>query len=817
MVKIGLHLVRDDGKDHSLPSVLPYRQFLADGSIDLRGQGITVGRGLRGPSPEVSDLADLATRSRQLAAAFVHLSTGDVVQLIYHREPAPEPPERIITNAAARLVDRERRAQFTAENHWITTTRLYLSHQFDPPVRRLLKAALFATNGPQRQTRNELLREYAMNRFAAFEDAAASTVTLTRLSDVEMFRDLLMSVTYHNYPAALPEPHVRLNDVIGCERFIGGYEPFINGYHLRPVCITAYPAVTVPQILAVLLRQPGRMTVSARFICRDPSDAKLDLEREKQHYNREILGTVWKTVKSWFGGNTQVDQDTTTQLADINAAIAASAAGMAFGWATVVAVIRDRDPDRADLRARDLLKECHTLGIMARIEDLHATEAIESTWPANGTSNVERILVTSANFADLTLPADHWPGLPYVDSPFYPERTPAPMVCGGAGSKSPFYFPTHINGVANQLIIGPSGSGKSSLLGAMACAYLQIPNARIAWLDLDYSSFVLAHLLGDQADYRDMGAQDTPPLCPLAFLDQADGLEWLFGWFERLFARWNLELDERQSEEFAFCLREARRTGVRTISGLRAIIPGEQGRIRRILRHYSTYWKQIFDGEPAAAANSRVAIFEMRGLVGLGKRASAPATELILRSIISNLDGSPVWILADEMWSLLGDEVSAEWLFDSIRTLRKKNSGLVGCTQSLVEIVNSPYRDLLLESCPGKILLPNSEAGGEYVREAYYKLGLNEHEIAIIANASPQRQYYYRSPIGSRLFTLALGPVAKAIVASTGYQDVQRARAILSESPNGHFLDAWLSERLPAYEYELPVIANGGQSANHRG
>ncbi len=773
-------------KDESLPAILPYRAFLRQGELseaelDLRGNGVTIGYNLVGPSPEVSDLADLASRSRQLAGAFVHLGTGDMVQVIYDREPAPEPPPREFQHRAAALVDGERRAQFAAESHWLTPTRLYLSHQFDPPVKSLLKAALFATNGPQRHTRNELLREYALNRFAGFEDAAAGAVMLRRLSNVEMFRDLLMCVTYHDYPAALPDPHVRLNDVVGCERFIGGWAPYINGFHLRPVCITAYPALTVPQILAVLLRQPGRMTVSARFICRDPYDALQDLQQEKHHWNREILGSVWKVVKGWFGGYQQADHDSTAQLADINAAIAASAAGMAFGWASVTAVIRDEDPDRADLRARDLKKECHALGIMARIEDLAASEAVESTWPANGTSNVERTLVSGANFADLVLPADPWPGLPYIDSPFFPERTPTPLVCGGAGSRIPFYFPTHINGVANQLIIGPSGSGKSSLLGGMATAYLALPNSRIAWLDLDYSSFVLAHLLG--ADYREVGGQETPPLCPLAFLDRPDGLEWLFGWFERLFARWGLELDERQSEEFNFCLREARRTGVRTISGLRALVPGEQGRIRRILRHYSTYWKHIFDGEPNTAATNRLMVYELRGLMGLGKRAAAPATELILHSIISALDGSPTWIFADEFWSLLGDEVSSEWLFDAIRVLRKKNTGFVGCTQSLIEIVNSPYRDLLLESCPGKILLPNPEARGEYVREAYHKLGLNEHEVSILGGASPQRQYYYRSPIGSRLFTLALGDLEKAVCAATGHQDVQRARATWPSHP----------------------------------
>jgi type IV secretion system protein TrbE len=796
----------------SLAAVVPYRSLPKEGEADLRGNGVMIGYELRGPSPESSTLADVASASRQLAAAFMHLGTGDMVHVIYHRQPAPEPPERTFPSHAAALVHAEHRAQFAAESHWLTPTRLYLTHQYEPPTQSIIRAALFAASGPQRQGRHELLREYALSRFAAFEDAAASAILLRRLSNVELFRDLLMCVTYHDYPALLPAPQVRLNEVIGCERFYGGVQPYINGFHLRPVCITAYPTYTVPQILAVLLRHPGRMTVSARFICNDTYDAQQQLRLERQHWNRDIIGSVWKTVKGWFGKDHKADLDSQAQLAEIDAAIAAAAAGTTFGWATITAVVRDHDPDRAELRARDLVKECHALGLMARLEDANAVEAIMSTWAGNGSSNVRKPIITGANFADVVLPVEHWAGLPYIDSPFYPDQTPTPLICGGTGHE-PFWLPTHINGVANQLIIGPTGSGKSGLIGAMVCAYLGVPAARITWLDLDYSSFVLAHLLGEAADYRDMGAQDTPALCPLAFLDQPDGLEWLFGWFERLFARWNFELDERQSEEFAFCLREARRTGVRTMSGLRALIPGEQVRIRRILRHYTTYWKHIFDGEPGTAANKRVNVYEMRGLMGLGKRAAAPATEFILHSIISALDGSPTWIFADEFWALLGDEVSAEWLFDSIRTVRKRNCGFIGSSQSLTEIVNSPYRDLLLESCPGKILLPNSEARGEYVREAYYKLGLNEHEVAILSSASPQRQYLYRSPIGSRLFTLALGDLAKNICAATGYKDVQLARRLLAESPNGHFLDAWLGERLPGRQYSLPITPEAQAAA----
>src|SRR6266851_4201860 len=62
--------------------------------------------------------------------------------------------------------------------------------------------------------------------------------------------------------------------------------------------------------------------------------------------------------------------------------------------------------------------------------------------------------------------------------------------------REPFYPPSHIGGVANQLMIGPTGSGKSAALGVSVAATTGLLDARIVWLDVDYSSFVLAHALG---------------------------------------------------------------------------------------------------------------------------------------------------------------------------------------------------------------------------------------------------------------------------------------------------------------------------------
>jgi type IV secretion system protein VirB4 len=349
--------------------------------------------------------------------------------------------------------------------------------------------------------------------------------------------------------------------------------------------------------------------------------------------------------------------------------------------------------------------------------------------------------------------------------------------------------------VANQLIIGPTGAGKSAALGVSVAATTGLPDARIVWLDVDYSSFVLTHAMG--AIYHELAADGSSPLCPLAHLDDPDGIGWLFDWFRRLFLRWQIHLDEVQTTDLTEALELARSQGLRTLTLFASLL--QQPRLREVLNNYtgSGKWGHIFDGEPVlrGAYGGAVTVYEMRGLMALGERAAAPATELILHGVESGMGTAPTFIYVDEAWRMLSDSVSADWLYDAIRTFRKRNAGITLATQSLTEIANSSYRDLLLESCPGKIFLPNPEAKGEYVREAYLKLGLSENEIAIIADAQPRRQYYFHSSQGRRLFTLDLGPVALALCAATGHRDVGQARELLREHDPSQFLDAWLHVR----------------------
>ncbi len=789
--------------DDSLGAVVPYGHFTDEGEVYLRGRGLMRAYEMHGLSVEASSKQELAAAVQRLVGAFSHLGTNDMVHAMFHRLPATEYPERRFPSRAARLIYEERRKQFEAEHYWWTLKRLYITTQDESALKSRTRSALFSAGGSASTPSFELKRQRFNQRLTSVEDAAAGTLGLRRLSKLATFRDLILCITGRVYPAILPTGNARLNEIIASERWYGGVEPWVGDLHLRPVCITAYPAETIPQMLAVLLRHPGQMTLCARFICQDPHDTQEQLQLERTFWVRAQLGSLTDIIARVLNipRRKTINQDIEQQIAEVDAAIAAAAAGMPFGWGTITAVIKDTDPDRATLRGRDLVKDLSAIGLTARIEEANAVEAIIGTWPGDGWSNVRRPLITAGNFAELILPVDYWPGTPTIDSPFFERDTPVPLVCGGSG-REPFYPPSHLGGVANQLIIGPTGTGKSGLLGVLVAATTGLPNARIVWLDLDYSSFVLAHALG--ANYQELAADGSSPLCPLVHLDDDDGTGWLFDWFMRLFARWQLVLNEAQVADLTEALELAKSMSLRTMTLFANLV--QDPRMRGVLSNYAAggKWGHIFDGAPdsGAAANFTAAngggavnVYEMRGLVALGDRAAAPATELILHAVEVGMGAAPTFIYVDEAWRMLSDEVSRDWLYDAIRTFRKRNAGITLATQSLTEIANSPYRDLLLESCPGKIFLPNPEAKGEYVRQAYLKLGLSEREIDIIGNAAPRREYYFHCSQGRRLFNLNLGPIALALCAATGHRDVNEARALLQRHGAEHFLGAWLNTR----------------------
>jgi type IV secretion system protein VirB4 len=160
----------------------------------------------------------------------------------------------------------------------------------------------------------------------------------------------------------------------------------------------------------------------------------------------------------------------------------------------------------------------------------------------------------------------------------------------------------------------------------------------------------------------------------------------------------------------------------------------------------------------------RYQVFELRALLDLDDRVLVPVLLHLFRHVERRLDGSPTLIVIEELWAPLLRTVFARRIQQWLLTLRKQNAAVVLVAHSPAQLDGVPAREIIIESCPTRVLLPNPEAATPAGATRYRDLGLNDRELGILATAVPKRDYYVKSPLGSRLVRLDLGPVALAFL-----------------------------------------------------
>jgi len=214
---------------------------------------------------------------------------------------------------------------------------------------------------------------------------------------------------------------------------------------------------------------------------------------------------------------------------------------------------------------------------------------------------------------------------------------------------------------------------------------------------------------------------------------------------------------------------------------------------------------RLLDSREDSLKDGRFTVFEVDELMGMGERNLIPVLLYLFRRFERSLHGQPAALFLDEAWVMLRHPVFRAKIRQWLKELRKKNCSVVLSTQSLSDAVSSEILDVILESCPTRILLPNEEAdkpGTATVpgpKDLYILFGLNSAEIDIIKNAQKKRQYYFISPAGRRLFELQLGPFGLSFVGVSDKATVMRIRQLGSQY-GAHWPTQWLKERGVHYE-----------------
>ena len=779
--------------EYGLADVLNYDTMVAEDIMQLKDGSLLAALAYTGPDLDSATPQELAALARHVNGALATCGDGSMIHVDLQRRPTPRyPTHGAFPDPTTRLIDAECRRHHEQHGvHYESVYTLALTYRPLPQVLNHLTNALVDDPAAVQDATETVVTQFR-KQVDDLEDAWAARMTTTRLRGSDLLTYLHACISGLHHPIAVP-PIPAYLDALLAEPFVPGFRPQVEDLHLRCLSLTGFPLTSAPAMLRYLDDLPLSYRWSNRFIFLDPFTAQKKItpyRRTWANARYNVLAHIRMSLN--LGMPTYTNQDADRMAADANAALAEASAGLVrFGYYTSVVLLLHEDEQTVDTLARDVRAAFRNHGFPARIETLNAVEAYLGSLPGHGYPNVRRPMMHTLNLAHLLPLHGVWPGLAHNPCPYYPRESPALLHAATSGS-TPFRFNFHVSDVGHALVVGPVGSGKSTFIAFCMAQFFRYPQAQVFCFDKDNSAELLTRACG--GEHYDLLESDALALCPLQGVDDEWERAWAGEWIEITLSLHGLRLSPEQRRELLRALERLGASVSRTMTEFCNTV--QETRIREALSYYTlgSPMGRLLDGLHDGLGAGRWQTFELSHLLNAGEKAAVPTLLYLFHRVEQRLDGRPTLIVIDEGWMVTLNSTFGEKVEEWLRTLRKKNAAVVFVTQSLADFAMLKKRELVLESCPTKVFLPNPEANNSTIRSLYEAAGLNGQQIDLVANALPKRHYYYTSPLGNRLFDLDLGEIALSFVGV----NPREAKQQMHELYVAHGLAwpaAWLQQR----------------------
>jgi type IV secretion system protein VirB4 len=788
-------------KRQGLPDLLRYDSCIAPGIVLGKGGELISTYRYRGPDMQCANAADINFLRRRVNDMVKKLVGGWMIHSTTLRTESVEYEDSgAFPDAVTRAIENERVAQYRTEGaHYENDYYITFTYLPDPIMVNRIKSFAFETNekgvnDPIKIARKSL--DYFERNLADYVSILESGMAtqLVRLMPrkerdtisqrVVWYEDQLAflheCLTGKSDPIRVPSDAIPcgVDYVIGSYGFYPGIRPTINGTNIRVIAIEGLPDEgTQFGVLELLNQFNVKFRWTTRWIARDPEKAKASTKKVRSKWRQKIRGFVADLTGKQGGA---VNNDAVAMARDAEEVLTDLESGnVSYGfWASTVVLFGD-DAGYLESVVRFFIKHVGALGFPCRDEDVNCVEAFFGSLPGHGYENVRQPEIHSMNLADCLPLTSTWQGPVSNPCPFYkklfPNRLVPPLFQGSASGGTPFRVVLHNGDLAHTLVAGPPGAGKSTVLSLMAASHFRYPGAKVFGFEKGESMLALClGAGGNHYNFLDDDGPETPQirLAPFVHIDRQSDRTWALGYVETILELNKIKVDHDVTAAInrALDLLRTRPAHMRSFTEFNQLIQLRE--VKEVLMAYEDSMAGgMLNGRSDTITSSRFTVFEMEKLMELDDKHVAPVLLYIFRMIERSLDGSPTMIILDEAWLMLAHELFAERLRAWFKVLRKANAFVVFATQELQDIANSPIASTIFSACQTKILLPNPEAASKENAALYKAMGLTDREIELLVNATPKRDYFFKSPAGRRKFQLELGPVALAFVGVSGVDD----------------------------------------------
>ena len=802
----------------SVADLLNWGFVVDDGppAIILQKDGsLLAGWRYRGPDLAAATTEEIDALSAHVNDALLPFTDNWMLHVDAIRRPAATYRADRFPDPVCQLIDDERREAHQSERRRSGgqfETSYYFVATYLPPSDAIARVAGFFVQGTggAAATRfpsaawDALLAKYR-GALAGLENRLSTRLGFEPLTPDALVTHLHECLTGLTHAVRTPPHGAYLDSVLSDQELVGGFEPAIGRNGIRAVAIQGYPDRSRAGELDALNALGFGFRWSTRIIPLGTREASRLIRRHQLQWFKKRKGAAAWAQELVSGGRSRapttddalwLDQDARAMAEDAATAAAENAHGdVRFCYLTQTAIITDESRDAATQSADELTKALADCGFTSRVETVNALDAYLGSLPGHGYPNLRRPLLSTRNVADLLPLTSVWPGLNRNPSPLFPTNSPALLWAKTAGA-TPFRLNVHDSDVGHTLVFGPTGAGKSVLLGLLAAQFRRYANAQVFAFDVGYSMWTLAAAAGALHYDLAAGRPDALKLQPLGALDEPTERAWAADWVETLVGLQGLamtpQLRARIDRGLELLARNERQH--RTLTELSVQV--QHDALAAALRPYTVagHFGELLDASGDDLLPSDFEVFELKHLLALDDRVAVPVLLYLFRRVERRLTGRPTLIEVDEAWMALMHSLFGPRIHQWLLTLRKQNAAVVLATQSPTQLAQLPFRHTILDSCPTKIYLPNADALTPGQVSIYRELGLNTREIESIARAVPKRHYYFKSPRGSRLFELGLGPVALAFLAGqpgATLEETQRAIKAIAAN-DSQWPAAWL-------------------------
>ena len=759
------------------------------------------GADLDSTTDEELDLLNSSTYSN----AFSHLGDGWTMHLDCVRKTKNgyiDDAQNHFQDPTSLMIDLERKLDYEREDanyfNYFVITFTYL-----PPVDNATKTKNWFI-----EDRDGNLSVDYFNHLTLFKAVLAEVLDLLsyRVYTVSLTNEETMS--YLNYAingfdfkfAKYKNGWIDLNYRLASQDAIRGFTPKVGDYHVGVVSVgEGLPFESYPALLHELTTLQFEYRWSTRFIFLDTETAKklIDATADYHYQSRESIKQALANKNR--GAGTQRFNRGAEVFADQaeDALALLDTEVITYGKYTCSVVIFDKDVNILDSKMEQVKKVINSAGFLAKREEANCFDAYLGAIPGMVRNNVRKWVIDTINLADIMPTTSTWSGYDKHPCQYYKDNNP-PLFYATTQGSTPFHGCTYVGDVGHTLIIGPTRAGKSVLLNFLVAQQFRYKNARVFHFDNGYSSLPLCYAMnGAHFDI----ANQTSHLSfkPLALLnnqtvvgedrDKKNDFSFCVQWLSEI-AEINLGRKIKSEEREAITrvlqiIKENSTNEQKTLTYFYLQLKPKNAELAKAFVEYtttnsaSTLKSKMFNAIVDKLELNRFAVFELNRLLKTGDEVFIPTIRYLMYMLQRSFDGSPTFIVFEEAWAIVKNEIMQNMLEDFLRTAGKYNVAIIFCTQQVSDILQSSISSILLDQCKTKIFLPNnSTITNDMTANLYAQMGLNYKQMSMIGYAIPQRQYYFSNSIGNRLFNLSLGDVALAFLARTGAEDIKIAHKI---------------------------------------